>query len=152
MNTKNFSILNVSFHVVHSSPCKISAYLSSIRFTICHKRCLVNVKITQRKKFTFIAACLLSLDHQLLPRLQPIPSWWHHVCQLQRRLSAGGGGGGMNVGCRVKCPLFRPTLIRIRMCRKFKVVQIWPGQTVTCLHTNRSGHIWTTLYWWGYQI
>jgi hypothetical protein len=27
-----------------------------------------------------------------------------------------------------------------------KVVQIWPGQTVTCLHTNRPGHIWTTLY------
>jgi hypothetical protein len=23
----------------------------------------------------------------------------------------------------------------------FKVVQIWPGQTVTCLHTNRPGHI-----------
>ena len=30
--------------------------------------------------------------------------------------------------------------------RKYKVVQIWPGQTVTCLHTNRPGHIWTTLY------
>jgi hypothetical protein len=28
----------------------------------------------------------------------------------------------------------------------YKVVQIWPGQTVTCLHTNRPGHIWTTLY------
>jgi hypothetical protein len=27
-----------------------------------------------------------------------------------------------------------------------KVVQIWPGQTVTCLHTNRPGHIWPTLY------
>jgi hypothetical protein len=31
-------------------------------------------------------------------------------------------------------------------CRYYKVVQIWPGQTVTCLHTNRPGHIWTTLY------
>jgi hypothetical protein len=33
------------------------------------------------------------------------------------------------------------------------VVQIWPGQTVTCLHTNSPGHIWTTLYteitWFG---
>jgi hypothetical protein len=29
---------------------------------------------------------------------------------------------------------------------KYKVVQIWPGQTVTCLHTNTPGHIWTTLY------
>ena len=29
---------------------------------------------------------------------------------------------------------------------KYKVVQIWPGQTVTCLHTNSPGHIWTTLY------
>jgi hypothetical protein len=27
-------------------------------------------------------------------------------------------------------------------------VQIWPGETVTCLHTNSSGHIWTTLYLW----
>ena len=26
------------------------------------------------------------------------------------------------------------------------MVQIWPGQTVTCLHTNSPGHIWTTLY------
>jgi hypothetical protein len=28
----------------------------------------------------------------------------------------------------------------------YKVVQIWPGQTVTSLHTIRPGHIWTTLY------
>ena len=28
----------------------------------------------------------------------------------------------------------------------YKVVQIWLGQTVTCLHTNSPGHIWTTLY------
>jgi hypothetical protein len=28
----------------------------------------------------------------------------------------------------------------------YRVVQIWPGQTVTCLHTNSPGHIWTTLY------
>jgi hypothetical protein len=27
-----------------------------------------------------------------------------------------------------------------------KVVQIWPGKTVTCLHTSRPGHIWITLY------
>jgi hypothetical protein len=27
-----------------------------------------------------------------------------------------------------------------------RLVQIWPGQTVTCLHTNSPGHIWTTLY------
>jgi hypothetical protein len=26
------------------------------------------------------------------------------------------------------------------------VVQIWPGQTVTYVHTNSPGHIWTTLY------
>jgi hypothetical protein len=30
--------------------------------------------------------------------------------------------------------------------RKYKVVQIWPGQTVTCLHTISPGHILTTLY------
>jgi hypothetical protein len=28
----------------------------------------------------------------------------------------------------------------------YKVVQIWPGQTVTCLHTNRPGYIWNTFY------
>jgi hypothetical protein len=32
----------------------------------------------------------------------------------------------------------------------YKVVQIWPGQTVTYLHTNRPGHIWTTLYFVSY--
>jgi hypothetical protein len=32
------------------------------------------------------------------------------------------------------------------------VVQIWPGQTVTCLHTNSPGHIWTTLYIHTYEI
>jgi hypothetical protein len=28
----------------------------------------------------------------------------------------------------------------------YKVIQIWPGQTMTCLHTISPGHIWTTLY------
>jgi hypothetical protein len=28
----------------------------------------------------------------------------------------------------------------------YKVVKIWPEQTVTCLHTNSPSHIWTTLY------
>jgi hypothetical protein len=40
-------------------------------------------------------------------------------------------------------------VISITDCIKrgmYKVVQIWPRQTVTCLHTNRPGHIWTTLY------
>ena len=32
----------------------------------------------------------------------------------------------------------------------YKVVQIWPGQTVTCLHTISPGHIWTTLYYYYY--
>jgi hypothetical protein len=30
--------------------------------------------------------------------------------------------------------------------QKYRVVQIWPGQTVTSLHTISPGHIWTTLY------
>jgi hypothetical protein len=30
--------------------------------------------------------------------------------------------------------------------KKYKVVQIWPGQTVTCLHTNSPSRMWTTLY------
>jgi hypothetical protein len=29
---------------------------------------------------------------------------------------------------------------------KYKVVQIWPGQSVTYLHTNSPGHVWTILY------
>jgi hypothetical protein len=32
----------------------------------------------------------------------------------------------------------------------YKVVQIWPGQTVTCLHTISPGHNWTTLYFGKY--
>ena len=28
----------------------------------------------------------------------------------------------------------------------YKVVQIWPGRSLTCLHTYSPGHIWTTLY------
>jgi hypothetical protein len=36
----------------------------------------------------------------------------------------------------------------LRIFHMYKVVQIWPGQTVTCLHTNSPGHIWTTLYKW----
>jgi hypothetical protein len=39
------------------------------------------------------------------------------------------------------CPAFWSRDITI-----YKVVQTWPGQTVTCLHTNHPGHIWTTLY------
>ena len=31
----------------------------------------------------------------------------------------------------------------------YKVVQIWPKQTVTCLHT--IGHIWTALYIWEWE-
>jgi hypothetical protein len=34
-----------------------------------------------------------------------------------------------------------PTAVHI-----YKVVQIWPGHTVTCSQTNRPGHICTTLY------
>jgi hypothetical protein len=34
----------------------------------------------------------------------------------------------------------------VQLSIMYKVVQIWPGQTVTCLHTNSPGHIWTTLY------
>jgi hypothetical protein len=49
----------------------------------------------------------------------------------------------------------KSTLIGLMKIRKaascrtpviYKVVQIWPGQTLTCLHTNSPGHIWTTLY------
>jgi hypothetical protein len=36
------------------------------------------------------------------------------------------------------------SLYTLRDC--VKAGQIWPVQTVTCLHTNSPGHIWTTLY------
>jgi hypothetical protein len=35
----------------------------------------------------------------------------------------------------------------VRRNTLYKVVQIWPGQTVTCLHAISPGHIWTTLYY-----
>jgi hypothetical protein len=38
------------------------------------------------------------------------------------------------------------TCLKVIYIYIYKVVQIWPGQTVTCLHTNSPGHIWTTLY------
>ena len=41
--------------------------------------------------------------------------------------------------CQILCAMYE--------LPKYKVVQIWPGQTVTCLHTNSPGHIWTTLYY-----
>jgi hypothetical protein len=34
----------------------------------------------------------------------------------------------------------------IHVVPNYKVVQIWLGQTVTCLRTISPGHIWTTLY------
>jgi hypothetical protein len=43
------------------------------------------------------------------------------------------------------CSLIRFATTEI-MSAIYKVVQIWPGQTVTYLHTNSPGHIWTTLY------
>jgi hypothetical protein len=36
--------------------------------------------------------------------------------------------------------------INTNFLHMYKVVQIWPGQTVTCLNTNSPGHIWNTLY------
>jgi hypothetical protein len=58
--------------------------------------------------------------------------------------------------CRSKCQSCRfwnhiqTKHWRTHMCSSiYKVVQIWPGQTVTCLHTISPGHIWTTLYFTG---
>jgi hypothetical protein len=51
---------------------------------------------------------------------------------------------GMKTGAVYSFTTF--TVACIVFC-KYKVVQIWPGQTVTCLHTNSPGHIWTTLYY-----
>jgi hypothetical protein len=45
-----------------------------------------------------------------------------------------------------------PLFFSISYCTWYKVIQIWPGQTVTCLHTNSPGHIWTTLYLEKYAV
>jgi hypothetical protein len=37
-------------------------------------------------------------------------------------------------------------ILRVMSVVYYKMVQIWPGQTVTCLHTNSPDHIWTTFY------
>jgi hypothetical protein len=57
---------------------------------------------------------------------------------LQRRPWGGGGVINRYSLCSQQYFSLVTTL--------YKVVQIWPGQTVTCLHTNNPGHIWTTLY------
>ena len=47
--------------------------------------------------------------------------------------------------------LCKPEIYRLTFDRWwYKVVQIWPGQTVTCLHTNHPVHIWTTLWFFRY--
>jgi hypothetical protein len=43
-------------------------------------------------------------------------------------------------------PWLKNLYIPLFICLTYKVVQIWPGQTVTSLHTNSPGHVWTTLY------
>jgi hypothetical protein len=48
-----------------------------------------------------------------------------------------------NTRCFFKAIVIRESASMLRYM--YKVVQIWPGQTVTCLHTSRPGHIWTTL-------
>jgi hypothetical protein len=52
----------------------------------------------------------------------------------------------MYVGINVKYQLFLLHFNRSWIFSTYKVVQIWPGQTVTCLHTISPGHIWTNLY------
>ena len=48
--------------------------------------------------------------------------------------------------CTVHCHVSSNKTPTECTCLMYKVVKIWPGQTVTCLDTNRPGHIWTTLY------
>jgi hypothetical protein len=56
--------------------------------------------------------------------------------------------------CQNDCPATNLRNLLLRSIRIYKVVQIWPGQNVTCLHTNNPGHIWTTLYhiWYIYIL
>jgi hypothetical protein len=55
--------------------------------------------------------------------------------------------------CNINSGLYQPVAAYSFKCwyklsdsHTYKVVQIWPGQTVTCLHTSSPCHIWTTLY------
>jgi hypothetical protein len=60
---------------------------------------------------------------------------------------------GARVQNTIKCTYVNAKSCYSLMC--YKVVQIWLGQTVTCLHTNSPGHISTTLYnpsWWLWEI
>jgi hypothetical protein len=60
----------------------------------------------------------------------------------------GGHSIPRNVGAfyNIDTAAYPKSFIELKPPWKYKVVQIWPGQTVTCLHTNSPGHIWTTLY------
>jgi hypothetical protein len=54
-------------------------------------------------------------------------------------------GGKWTAGHFLYTCVWNPSILKHQEnWKNYKVVQIWPGQTVTCLHTN--SHIWTTLY------
>jgi hypothetical protein len=78
--------------------------------------------------------------------------FWVQVCVLKLHSSTSvwcvnslmmASVYGRNMSSPVQQQIFVFTVIEhISM---YNVVQIWPGQTVTCLHTISPGHIWTTL-------
>jgi hypothetical protein len=92
---------------------------AGFRFTEC-MQLNPTTETDSRLGFQEISLLLLSLKVVLLLNTRPLWSRW------------------------IK---YIPSLLSNILAPKYKVVQIWPGQTVTCLHTNSPGHIWTTLYY-----
>ena len=102
-----------------------------------------------------VTQSLLLHDTLNVFELPPLPCCmylWAYVHLLRILIFLGKGNQTMLTNC-----LFLHSVeYSLQVCRervkqecmpwKYKVFQIWPGQTVTCLHTNRPGHIWTTLY------
>jgi hypothetical protein len=52
----------------------------------------------------------------------------------------------MRTGCFIHVVFVMELIFLLYCIFVYRVVQIWQGQTVTCLHTISPGHIWTTLY------
>jgi hypothetical protein len=69
-----------------------------------------------------------------------------HCCRSAFLPSTWSTGNTDNVRITSHRDVFTKQLLPWKS-NKYKVVQIWPGQTMTCLHTISPGHIWTTLYY-----
>ena len=84
-----------------------------------------------------IRTCNPSRRSATHPRLRPLGHWDRLINVINQR-------NALYFHSRTAVPFTLPR--HFYQVLYYKVVQIWPGQTVTCLQTNSPGHIWTTLY------